>query len=1406
MALTDAVPSDSLDVLKRNAADLDKALNSTSSFQNRVGNTLLPVPAALAQLPNAVSQALSSIQSDVNTVESEKSSAVSAMQADVDTVESNKTSSLNAMQADVNAVDTRRDSAIDEIVDDIAATHAQKGLAFSEINQDRALVRDKRSEAITDINGYVDEVEARKNQAILTDIPAKVAELGLNYPPIEYASGLTLSDYTQTYVYNNVIYTWGGALGTVTTGAFDEGSWNLVQQVFGGNMFYDAREHISDYTGATPQYQELQEAIDAAVLNGFSRLYLGDGTILLTELDSSAGGVEIPSQITEVFGSGMGATVLKWTDSNASGAGRRDAIKVVNGYSGELLNLNNFTLHGPREAVINTFDGNPSFGVNATGGGTRLIVEKVEAKYCRNQAISASDWDEVEYSSNRLWYNGRGGLCTRQCRRFNAHHNVIVANGDDSIFALQSDNVPNDQSSHAINISDNIIIQSQGIRLLSVKSANVCDNIIEKPLGFGVFAGSIFGDYVEGNCASVGLNISGNLITDCLDRGQLDAFNGANQYIMIESTTPAAQTNGVVPGRSDTITGDVQEPQPWFWTTVDNDSDPAYGNAGTWFTTLENNTLLSTLDTSLSWGEQGGLPFWGNDGVVSNIDVTEELLQCEGVQLSGYVNRLKITGGRIAVRNKQGILFSDVNEDFAIMDSVISNVGIERSVDYPAIDTSFSATDKNIDLVIRDCTIDVDPWHEAGARNADGSWISGSVTSTAIDANRALGVKVVSNTFKNCYQAVRGPVSTFVALNIAVCQPVALGYNAANKGMGVIPTTGGYTHEVVNADPTSADFRKVLTLPLSDSAAKPTGGTYVQGAFVKNSQPTPTNPVLGWLRLTTGSAHVNGVDWQEVIAGGDFKGSTTDLINANADFSEGDVVTTTGFYAAGDACGAQWKATSTTGLTPSQAPADRGAAELVDGSGRLWVLVVNGSAVNVAVFGVDESDIGVAANVAMDWVRAQINSPLAQAPARVEFPQGEYECVTTINMTGIERRGWHIDMSGCLIIGKTTGKPVIDALGSRFGNFYGINVYGDETNRPSIGMQIGLTDGSSADVHYFERPVFTGYYSLASFLNNGSETCTFVAPYFTNKDDGMGSYCLIQDGRNNFGVSSEYVDVTWPSNSPTSFNENTFYSLDARKDSGGPAIYMMRTARHKFFNSYAVSTNDAVFVLDTDSIAHKELHLNVHCETSNAAFDGLSECIRITGIANPVFKGFYFEDHAPHAKGQIIKADSGVSPIFIESEIRLSGFNTIPANGIFSPVGQFEYNGCIYTDDPSVVKNIAKLNGSLTVDDINAVTFGPGTVEITDTSTGVKSVKGKVVYYDRETGNIPAGDLGAQGSVSIQGRGGIKLRGSACKIDFSGEQLSTTASSGTVALPANAKGYISISIDGVTHRIPYYAP
>lgn len=95
---------------------------------------------------------------------------------------------------------------------------------------------------------------------------------------------------------------------------------------------------------------------------------------------------------------------------------------------------------------------------------------------------------------------------------------------------------------------------------------------------------------------------------------------------------------------------------------------------------------------------------------------------------------------------------------------------------------------------------------------------------------------------------------------------------------------------------------------------------------------------------TGATTATDAADRAETAASELFKGTTNDLINGVAPaLSVGDLITTNGFYAAGDGGGAQWVKTASTD-TPSQTPAQLGDAKFTDAVGNVWDLA-NGQTV-----------------------------------------------------------------------------------------------------------------------------------------------------------------------------------------------------------------------------------------------------------------------------------------------------------------------------------------------------------------------------------------------------------------------------------------------------------------------------
>lgn len=90
---------------------------------------------------------------------------------------------------------------------------------------------------VTTPDGRVDktfsEIQRQANEIL--------ANLGLEYPPIAYTAGLTVERNTQTYRYNDVIYINSRSdLPFTTSGAFDEGGWQVVQQINQSTVIFSA--------------------------------------------------------------------------------------------------------------------------------------------------------------------------------------------------------------------------------------------------------------------------------------------------------------------------------------------------------------------------------------------------------------------------------------------------------------------------------------------------------------------------------------------------------------------------------------------------------------------------------------------------------------------------------------------------------------------------------------------------------------------------------------------------------------------------------------------------------------------------------------------------------------------------------------------------------------------------------------------------------------------------------------------------------------------------------------------------------------------------------------------------------------------------------------------------------------
>ncbi len=305
--------------------------------------------------------------------------------------------------------------------------------------------------------------------------------------------------------------------------------------------------------------------------------------------------------------------------------------------------------------------------------------------------------------------------------------------------------------------------------------------------------------------------------------------------------------------------------------------------------------------------------------------------------------------------------------------------------------------------------------------------------------------------------------------------------------------------------------------------------------------------------------------------------------------------------------------------------------------------------VNVIDFGADPTgaaDSSSAFNAAMAAIRAKTYGPWSYGlpspvnAARFIIPQGRYKIQSTLNWTGLYAISVIIDCQGCLLDGQTNRTPVIDALGSRFLRVYGLSVYGNPAAIPSLGMQIGRISSNSADDHFFSSPRFFGLYSLAAFYNYAAETTLFEHAYFWNNNSASGTYALIMDGANQFGITSAFVTSTAATNSASSFQENTCLVCNINSNSTtGSSLFISAAGRHKYIDSYIGQAGPYAVVLDASYGTTTMLDFDVHVET-NAVTDEFF----ITGSnANPVFQGFKIRDNESFPTNSIFKLNTGIA-------------------------------------------------------------------------------------------------------------------------------------------------------------------
>lgn len=297
----------------------------------------------------------------------------------------------------------------------------------------------------------------------------------------------------------------------------------------------------------------------------------------------------------------------------------------------------------------------------------------------------------------------------------------------------------------------------------------------------------------------------------------------------------------------------------------------------------------------------------------------------------------------------------------------------------------------------------------------------------------------------------------------------------------------------------------------------------------------------------------------------------------------------------------------------------------------------------------DVTDDTAAINAAVAYIRASQTSSLSTIYANLVFPAAKACKITSaINLTGLVGISVTIQGAGATIDCQSSA-ICLDALGSRFIRFNNFTLTALGAAVPTIGIQIGRTDtaaNNSSDNHVFRDVIMNGSFGQAGIYNFSSETVLFDNVRIYNSNSGAGAYCLIQDGYNHFNAQSTFITQNAPVDTPQSFNEDTFVSLDLRNSGGHSALWLGNTSRHRFIGGYIGNTggsgaNAAVVLYGEGSSNNTMLDFDVHIESGS-----VTDAFLVSGSnTTPIFNGFKYRDHSTSATNSVFKADTTQSTV-----------------------------------------------------------------------------------------------------------------------------------------------------------------
>ena len=631
----------------------------------------------------------------------------------------------------------------------------------------------------------------------------------------------------------------------------------VYQRAAADDLTLDLRWFGGVGDGTTLNNDAFQTAFDLIAALGGGVLRVPSGTWKCAN-DGTA--MRIKSSI-RIVGDGRESSIILFDDS--AGASRQDLLRVFGDTGAYDIAIEGLWIKG--DWGTGDYDERSHLVELQLSGGS-VVLRDNRFSDSRFMATITGGADSVHASGNEYLRIRRDGCRVTDCPKTIVSDNFFSQVVDDAI-AIHTVDAQAEPVENSAVVAGNRIVDSQGIAILGAKEVTVTGNSLSRVHTRAIEIGAP--GSTEGNTAVKSITVTANVI-DTVFNGYL--LNGADSggtviYIDVTGAVPSALSGGYV-GLPDG-SGAILQPYDYFNT---NDTDATAPATGAWFVNISDNVCVRTLAPTTNYSDYGFAVRLGQNGTVDPA-VTEAML---GISENGAGIALRNFGHNVLIAdNLVDGLFRGIHctartaAAYVAFRNLVLDGNVLSNFRYSGIE--LAGTGK---AHLRNNSFSGDPLHIHPARLANGKWSASWADNAAIYTD-TMKADIVGCEFRDVGSIYRGasPNNMSWRGNLAHADPAVYGgYDANNIGIGYFPALPEWDAQLVveDGDPASATFGTVLNVCPNGASAMPSAGKFLRGHVVKNSLPAVAGAassqyvISGWVRLTTGSAHVLNTDWAEM--------------------------------------------------------------------------------------------------------------------------------------------------------------------------------------------------------------------------------------------------------------------------------------------------------------------------------------------------------------------------------------------------------------------------------------------------------------------------------------------------------------------------------------------------------------